>query len=545
MFKLWSGERDNFILTDSALQLQAPQESRKSYLFTSSSVFGEAEWQLRLRLGFNPSGSNYVRFYLSSNSPDLKGNLEGYFVQIGNASDQILLYRQNGTSVRKLVASEARRLDSDSLDVEIRVNRTSSGEWTLASKVNGEASFSKEGTAKDETFTSCYFMGILCNYTATRRTQFYFDHLSVQGEEFRDDTPPTLREVEKSDTCVCLSFSERIDSQRVSLYFDGDPIVGIWNANATQLTLVFDQPLQRGVLHRLSLQGIVDMAGNELIDTLLDVVLEEPLKHGDLVINELLFHPYEGGVDYVELYNRSGKYVNLGGLLLASYKSDSFLYAAKRLPDRMLAPEEYVVITTDSNAVCQFYDCQASGVFLILDKLPAYGNTKGSVVLATRDSLVIDDFRYQESMHDDLLKGKAGVALERVSPDSDDWASASATSNYGTPGYRNSSVSNGLDEVKLDQEVCFPQRGEEGGIVLSYRFAQPGYYAYASVFNLNGVCVRHLLQNQLLGTSGQVEWDGMSDSGVLQPIAPYIILFEAHNAQGNLIRRKFVCVVSQ
>ncbi|MBR4838859.1 MAG: lamin tail domain-containing protein [Paludibacteraceae bacterium] len=545
MFEFWSGEKENFILTDSSLQLHAPRELRKSYLFTPSSVFGEAEWRMRLRLGFNPSGSNYVRFYLSSNSPDLKGSLEGYFVQVGNASDQILLYRQSGTSVKKLVASATQRLDFDSLIVDIRVNRTATGAWSLASKINGEPSFSVDGTANDSTFTSCYFMGIFCNFTTTRREQFYFDYFSVQGEEFRDEEPPTILKVEKSDTCVRLSFSERIDSLQAACYMDGEPLSGFWNASSTQLTLNFDSPLQRGVLHRLSLDGIVDMAGNRLKDTLLEVVLAEPLKQGDLIINELLFHPYQGGVDYVELYNRSGNYVNLGGLLLASYKSDTLLYAAKRLPDRLLAPEEYVVLTTDSDAVCQFYDCQGNDVFLILEKLPAYGNSKGSVVLATRDSLVIDDFIYQESMHDELLKGKEGVALERVSPDSKEWVSASATSHFGTPGYRNSSVSSGLEEVRLAQEVCYPQRGEEGGIRLSYSFSQPGYFAYVSVFNLNGVCVRHLLQNQLLGTSGEIEWDAKSDNGVLQPIAPYIILFEAHNAQGELVRKKFVCVVSQ
>ena len=145
---LWSGETNHFAPNGSVLQLQAPSDGKRSALYTQCRIFDEATWELRFRMAFNPSGSNYLRFYMVSDSPDLKEDLNGYFVQVGNASDQIVLYRQSGTSIKKLASSEASRVNRDSLCITLKVQRAK-GEWRVFAKINDEETFREECSARD------------------------------------------------------------------------------------------------------------------------------------------------------------------------------------------------------------------------------------------------------------------------------------------------------------------------------------------------------------------------------------------------------------
>lgn len=545
LFETWSGSKNDFAPTSNSLQLKATSGKGASYLSGVCSVFSDAEWEWQLRLLFNPSGSNYARLYVASDSPDLSGSLNGYFVQVGNASDQILLYRQTGTSLKKIAASEANRLNHDSLALTIRIKRSADGEWLIASKVNDEKSFTEEFSAIDSAHTNCYFTGLFCKYTTTRREAFFFDRFSAMGEEVIDETAPTVKGIVPSDSCLRLVFSERINHEKCIFRLDGQNIDAEWNANGKEVSLRLKRPLQRGELHQLHLEGVADWAGNRLAKRDYEVLADDELKYNDIIINEVLFHPFEDGEDYVEFYNRSDKHINLSNLMLASYKSDSLVYAAKRLPQRIIAPQEIVVITSNPEAVCRFYDCPEESRFVAIERLPTYGNTKGAVVLTTTDSLLIDELRYQETMHNELLKSKEGVALERISPDGDEWTSASANVGYGTPGRPNSVSTNDLDEISLSNDICRPYQADHGAITLAYQLSQPDYLGNVTIFNLSGLCVRHLAKNQLLGSIGEMTWNGENDNGTLQPVAPYILLFEAHNAQGDVIRRKFVCVVGR
>lgn len=46
------------------------------------------------------------------------------------------------------------------------------------------------------------------------------------------------------------------------------------------------------------------------------------------------------------------------------------------------------------------------------------------------------------------------------------------------------------------------------------------------------------MENELLGTSGAVSWNGILDSGSLGRMGPYIVVFEAFDLGGNVERYK-------
>ena len=90
---IWSGENSKFIVnTEGQLQLKAPAEADQSYLSTSSEISNNAEWTFYIKMGFNPSSNNYMDIYLMSDTADLSGSVNGYFVRIGNTQDDVCLY---------------------------------------------------------------------------------------------------------------------------------------------------------------------------------------------------------------------------------------------------------------------------------------------------------------------------------------------------------------------------------------------------------------------------------------------------------------------
>lgn len=318
--------------------------------------------------------------------------------------------------------------------------------------------------------------------------------------------------------------------------------------------LYFETSFQKGTVYHLTVKKSLKncMGLNMEKDTVLAFGLAETADENDVVINEILFNPWTNGVDYVEVYNRSQKVIDLNRLQIGSIKisppnpPDTSFYLISD-EQQMLVPGEYLVLTSSPETVKkQYYTSNPNG-FLRVDPFPAYNNDKGVCILATLEGKPVDVFDYSEEMQYPLLNYVDGVSLERTgfdnpTQDANNWHSAAESVGFGTPAYQNSQfIPAGETEnnLTIDPEIFSPDNdGYNDVLSIKYHFDQPGYTMTVNVFNSGGQLIRHLVNNEYLGTEGSVNWDGIQDNNTKAPIGIYIFYIQVFDLNGNVKKYK-------
>ena len=265
------------------------------------------------------------------------------------------------------------------------------------------------------------------------------------------------------------------------------------------------------------------------------------LQMGDILINEILFNPVTGGADYVELYNNSGNTLSLEQIYLATVNDTSVKRLYPIPSEGAMEPHSLIVVTTDASFVSTHYTVSRPDWLIQTTNMPAYGDKSGTVVVATADSVVLDQFDYDVSMHSRLLRDVEGVALERRSferstQEASNWYSAASTAGYGTPTARNSQS---RETLFLDNDFAFSTTlfspdgdGYNDLLDITYNLQQCDLAANIIVFDRHGRQVRQIARGHLLGCQGALIWDGTNDNGTACPRGNYLVVVEAYNESG-------------
>lgn len=388
---------------------------------------------------------------------------------------------------------------------------------------------------------------------------------SVASENPDINNPKVISTDILDNTTVEISFSEPMDSLTLTLaenYFIDN---GIGSPSKVEITgelydkvkINFFNPLVAEQIYALTISdAIKDFAGNTLDITHLKLGLPQVPNSEDIVINEVLFNPYTGGIDFVELYNSSSKCFDLSKISMANRSltdlSLSQSYAASDT-SRLFFPGEFAVITENPEQVKQFYQCQNPSAFVWASDLASFNNDEGYVVVLSESDDVVDEMHYTESMHSKILSDNKGVSLERINPslssaDVSSWQSASQTVGFATPTYKNSQYTEltaSTSKFTLTPETFSPDGdGKDDFLLISYKLPEAGYVANIRVFTSNGVEVCRLANNLLLGTEGTIRWDGINCSNQRVPVGIYIVYIEYFNLKGEVKKEKKVCVVA-
>ena len=317
--------------------------------------------------------------------------------------------------------------------------------------------------------------------------------------------------------------------------------------------------LQTGTIYKITVsQALEDCVGLQLSDNNTAYFgLPQPAEPNDIVINEILFNPPVGGTEYVEIYNRSSKIIDLQTLRLSS--KDTILDELTQIRNisassYLMFPEDYIVLTSNNHRVKPFYHTPYPQNFVEMPSLPQFNNSSGIAVIANAAAEEIDMLVYEEGMHYPLLRDVKGVSLERIhyerpSDDRTNWHSAAAGAGYGTPGYKNSQFGIVLeaDDVAITvyPKVFSPDNdGHDDVLNIAYKFENPGYVASIVIYDARGRQVRHLVNNELLGTSGMFSWNGITDDNLKANIGIYIIFVEVFDVNGQVKKYKKTAVLA-
>ena len=363
-----------------------------------------------------------------------------------------------------------------------------------------------------------------------------------------------------------LSFTQKMDSTMLtnpdfySVSPDANQIENtVGSENHTGIRLEFGEPFDTATIYTLTVSGkLQNCTGNAMAgDTSLRFGLPQPVVSGDVVINEVLFYPLEGGVDYVELYNRSHKTIDLSSLLLGTVRKsppnppDSLFYYLT-FDQTLFLPGDYLVLTSSPEKVKAQYITKNPHAFLQVLPFPAFNKDEGSVLLF-RQLQKIDAFDYSEKMQYPLLNYTQGVALERVSADGktndlNNWHSAAESVGFGTPGYRNSQAVypdsiNG--QIEIDPEIFSPDNdGYQDVLHIKYKFETAGNTLTINIFNASGQLVRRLINNEYVGTEGVVSWDGLKDDGTKALVGIYVLYIKIFDQSGRVKQFKKAAVLA-
>lgn len=379
------------------------------------------------------------------------------------------------------------------------------------------------------------------------------------------EAPWLDRAVISDANTLTLYFSEKMDQTGIAnpSNFAVDQEMGIpefaipFEPRFDAVSLLFSEAFAEQTVYEVSITGTLsDCAGNPIesgtTTRFADPVFAEP---NDLVINEILFNPPTGGIEYVEIYNRSQKVIDLKNVSLAS--QDTILNQLTSVREiapagYLIFPEDYLVLTTSPDLVKKFFMTTNPRGFIKMVSVPQFSNASGIAVLCDPNETILDRLVYREEMHFPLLTNLKGVSLERIdfnrpADDPTNWHSASSSAGYGTPAYRNSqymAITAGEEPFSLNPEIFSPDNdGNNDVLEISYNFSEPGHVATIMVYDAGGRLVRRLVQNQLLGNTGSFSWNGITDDNEKASIGYYLILIEVFDLNDNIKQYKKTAVL--
>ena len=550
----WGGDTSEFIVnTDFKLQLNAPSVTDTSYLSVETGTLdfsSNISWEFYVKMDFSPSNNNNFRYYLASNNNNLEGYLNGYYIRVGeNGSlDKLKLYRQDGISTI-LLASSLHESFGINPEFRVRVNRDINGNWEILCDSTGGTNFIYELGATDVTHTFSNFSGLWSKHTSSNNDNIYFDDINVIGNIIIDSLPASVQNASViSPNTLEIQFSEPIDNNALNInnfnLIGNNPPnpMSVYNSSSGY-ELIFQQKFKGNQVLNLSIQNITDLAGNSLFDTI-QIIVPDTAQYEEILINEILFDPFAGGSDYVEIINNSNSSFDIFKYYIADY--DNGISNLKQINQHFIInPNELILFTEDSISTINDYPSNNSSRFIQMD-LPSFPNDSATVFLLNADSIILDQFSYSDDLHFELINDPEGVSLERVLLNSINpniaWHSAAENVGWGTPGNSNSQyylLEQSDVNFYAENEVFSPDNdGFEDIAIFSYKLDQIGMVGNAFVYDNRGRLIKSILTNELLNTEGKFTWDGINQYGQKAAIGIYLIYFECFSVNGEVLNFK-------
>ncbi len=324
------------------------------------------------------------------------------------------------------------------------------------------------------------------------------------------------------------------------------------DAYTTKAKVTLATPLQPNIVYTFIIKQFAGCIGNIHAPDTFEIAITEIPKAGELIINEILFHPNADGEQFVELYNNTNKLFKIKDLIIA--QADAISGIENQLLNLAgnrgyIFPNDYVVFSRNKNTIKSQYNKTVISK-CVNAALPAFDTKEDIVILKNAENAEIDKLHYNENWHSPLLATKQGISLERTgfatyTQNKRNWHSA-AQSVFATPGYLNSEDTYEFQNaVHIVPEVFSPDGdGVDDEAIITYAFEEAGSVVNVYIYNADGRLANHLVNDIAVSKEGFFTWNGDDENGNKKDVGIYFLVFERKKPDGTKIIYKHKCVLA-
>lgn len=371
-------------------------------------------------------------------------------------------------------------------------------------------------------------------------------------QEVVDLKPPEIEKgVIQDFITITLFFDEPISELKGLNSFHIDHGVRVFKADLISpsnkmVKIELYDPLLKNTIYTLTIQDTIKDCSENMVpigSSTRIAIPEDPLP-GDIVLNEILTDSYQStDADFIEIYNRSGKVIDVGKMRVGSGNSifpEKLVFISSS--GFLLFPNQYLAICKNRRLTESQYFCTSPKQLISNDSLPNFSNQNGTVYLTDYNLNNMDSYTYSIEDHSSFLSSYDGVSLEKIdfnieSKIQSNWHSAVAAVGYATPGYQNSNYRDlqFIDQsLSLNPTIISPNNdGLDDFVEIICQFSELETRVTLQVFDSNGHLIKVIANNEI--TSGQTfyKWYGSKENGSLVVGGIYIIKLEYWNLKGE------------
>lgn len=509
-------------------------------------------WSFSLKFDdAEPSSFNKFCYFLFSNNSEFSEELKGYAVGVNmlKNDDYLKLYKFNSRGAEELVASSLKW--KTDMQADIRVVRKPGGKWTLSySKIPNCLTYKSSVSCEDNTYDSGGFSGLFFKNSSARFNRLRFDNLNIAvlNQELEHLIKYSLGIYDE----LLMEFNDHVDLASIShaedfkLYCNSEEVkidkINIREhsqvTNNKEVHLFF--PKVKGE-YRLVFLHPKNIDGEEIFINDIFFKYGSQIKSSDVIINELFIDPVSPFCKYVELYNRSDKYVHFDKIVYKYYYRGPLVY---NISDVSIPAKSYVLLCHDKNSAARMF--KYAEVYKCLGvNLP---KSHCSICLRTGKGKLIDSMAYSASR----LKKASYVkhhSYERVDPFGDNspsnWEFSSAVEGC-TPGAENHTeivpvdlaVSNKIscDGKSINHEGVL----EENSVLFSMNYPKTAFRFNVNVFDSRGHVLYSYSDNVLHDDVAEFKWEGVDNDSSFIYAKLCCVRVVVEKEDGSCDSRKFV-----
>ncbi|MBC7864511.1 MAG: lamin tail domain-containing protein, partial [Bacteroidia bacterium] len=538
----WVGNTTEYTVVANQLRSNSTTASTSFYLSTPATQTNNCQWEFWCNLQFNTSSANWVDVYLLADQSNLmSATLNGYFVRIGNTTDEVSLYKNTSGTATKIIDGADGTTNQSNTLLKVKVVRDIANQFTLSTDFTGTGTaYGIEGTITDGSFLTANSFGLVIKQSTASFFQKHFFDDFYAGAIVTDVAPPQiLSSTAISSTQLDVYFNENLDpatSQTAANYVcnNGVGAATVATLDALDFTLVhltFGTPFTNALSNTLTVNAVQDVAGNPIVNGTTNFVfynIAAPV-YKDVIITEIMAdaNPAVGTLpvlEFVEIYNNtSTKTFDLN-----AWKFSDAGGTNATINSKYLLPGQYAILCKNADTA----SFSPFGLVVGMSTMPALNDAGDDIYLNDNLGNFIDSVNYDISWYHDGTKDGGGWTLELINPNiplscsaASNWT-ASNNTNGGTPGQQNSVYSIAPDVTgpipqqvsitdSLHITVCFNEMIDATQVTQTINYSINNSIGNPSAVSISGTntnCVDLTLsvplQNQ---TNYSITFSGMAD----------------------------------